>query len=839
MKNKILKRVTCGTLAMLMVMSCFTGCGKGGSSSDKSGDSNLGAEEPTHYFKAEYIKDLPEELQGNAGGNKIIGDNYYFEVFDENYAPKSINSYNFVTGQCDTLVELKSAYGNPYEPQINVSDFGIDSNGNVYVLYQETMINLDALDFDPKEITREDVTAMMADEWGYDHETIENELSPDGWYMQDGNYVDENGELKYDWIYLQSMGYKYGYKTSLSLIKYDSTGNEIYNKKEEIPYEENVNFYPYCMAVDGQGNAMIVINKWAAEGNDMGTFVDEYFLWSYDASGSKVADNKIDSYFDKVLIDPNGNINVTAYGEDGYSLYTLDLLTGEKSLVASLGDKYFNTYTYTDHNSILFPEGSSLYEFDLGTGEKSRFMNLLGCGVSSNDLTCLGYTSEGTLVAYLNYYSNLTGDNVTELVKFNEVSKAEWGDKKILKLACDYLSPDLQELVIEANRKNADYMIDVVEYVQEDIDYENIDKAYEQYYTELAADDTIDMVVFNYSAYNSVYNFASKGLLTDLTPYMEANGTITKADIFDSVVSACTVDDRLVVLPTNCSVFTAMAKSSEVGANSGWSVSDAMKLMADKPEGTRLFEFTTREDALNTTMSLNYRKFIDIENGKCDLDNEEFRQILEYAGMYDEEIDFESYYANNIDEYEELGNGSVICTRLYLNNYDSIQANKAVFNDEVTLIGFPTTAGSGALLSFDSTIGITENCDDPQACFDMIAPLYRVKTYDGMDSVYELSIRKDSFDNLAKAWKNPDNAGSTWYLGDSIGDVNIGPATDEEIEMVRSSIENASGVQNSVSSDIMAIIKEEASAYYSGEKKVEEVTPIIQSRVKMYLSETM
>ena len=67
-------------------------------------------------------------------------------------------------------------------------------------------------------------------------------------------------------------------------------------------------------------------------------------------------------------------------------------------------------------------------------------------------------------------------------------------------------------------------------------------------------------------------------------------------------------------------------------------------------------------------------------------------------------------------------------------------------------------------------------------------------------------------------------------------DVDIYAATQEEINGIRHLIEIARPLSRE-SEEIYAIIGEEAAPYFAGQKSAEEVANIIQSRVRIYVSE--
>ena len=75
----------------------------------------------------------------------------------------------------------------------------------------------------------------------------------------------------------------------------------------------------------------------------------------------------------------------------------------------------------------------------------------------------------------------------------------------------------------------------------------------------------------------------------------------------------------------------------------------------------------------------------------------------------------------------------------------------------------------------------------------------------------------------------------TYYVGNQ--EIIIEPMTDSEVAYLTDfikSLNNRSYNDNSIQS----IIDEEASAYFAGQKSVDDVSSIIQSRVKIYVEET-
>ena len=106
------------------------------------------------------------------------------------------------------------------------------------------------------------------------------------------------------------------------------------------------------------------------------------------------------------------------------------------------------------------------------------------------------------------------------------------------------------------------------------------------------------------------------------------------------------------------------------------------------------------------------------------------------------------------------------------------------------------------------------------------------KSSDGdSDYTYGFSIRKDDFEKYCQnAIKADSDGGSTWGWGEF--EVEIQPATQEDVDQVKDLVYNTTAVSGAVSDDITNIIN------FSGQKSAEDVAKIIQSRMQVYLSET-
>jgi multiple sugar transport system substrate-binding protein len=67
--------------------------------------------------------------------------------------------------------------------------------------------------------------------------------------------------------------------------------------------------------------------------------------------------------------------------------------------------------------------------------------------------------------------------------------------------------------------------------------------------------------------------------------------------------------------------------------------------------------------------------------------------------------------------------------------------------------------------------------------------------------------------------------------------IKIKPLTNEEIDTYKKMIENSKGIWEP-DKKVLDIVKEEAAAYFAGDKSVDDVCKVIQDRVTTYVNES-
>ncbi len=313
-----------------------------------------------------------------------------------------------------------------------------------------------------------------------------------------------------------------------------------------------------------------------------------------------------------------------------------------------------------------------------------------------------------------------------------------------------------------------------------------------------------------------------------------------------NVLEALSTDGSLYRIAPSFGVNTFAAKTADVGPEPGWTMDEALALLATKPEGTNLLSEMTASNFMYYTMWICGEQYVDWDSGQCYFDSEGFKKILEYANTLPREIDYtavmddETYWKEMETQYRD---GKTILAIQYFSGFrDYAYAKQALFGEDITLIGFPIDEGNGAGLNIGSTMAISALSKNKDVAWEFVKLFLEEDYQDNMS--YNFPVRISSLRKLEeKAWGRPyyiDEQGNKQEYDDFFYingmDVPAVPLTKEEtgafIDYLMT-LDNLCVYNEALNN----IITEECESYFAGQKTAEEVADIIQSRTKIYVSE--
>lgn len=169
--------------------------------------------------------------------------------------------------------------------------------------------------------------------------------------------------------------------------------------------------------------------------------------------------------------------------------------------------------------------------------------------------------------------------------------------------------------------------------------------------------------------------------------------------------------------------------------------------------------------------------------------------------------------------------------------------------EEVTPVGFPNNRGMGSSVCAVGAFGISEKSVHKQTAWEFvrqfILPEQQMRKEDDRYFRYGLPVYKPALQEVAsRMTEKPfyiDSEGKKMYYDNTViingQDIVVEPATQQEMKKWLDFILSVDKRANSAAENLLKIVNEEAAAYFDGQKSVEDVTKIIQSRMSIYISE--
>ena len=649
--------------------------------------------------------------------------------------------------------------------------------------------------------------------------------------------------------------------------------------------------YVQEMAVDGDGNLYIIWVRSVWDENNPENWHQDTMLAKYDTSGGSVflqdisqemTSDEMNSYIQEMAVDGEGriylssdsiirlfdsegvyrgNVEIGNYwindmvrGKDGkvYIAYN-DWNTGNGYVVTEIdfdGKKLGSTHAIqADVDSLseglekdfLISDRIRLYEYDAESDTQEELLNWVECDINGDYVQLVCPAGDGRLLAVV--YDWETRD--TELAFLTKTRASDVVQKEELVLGTLQMSQDLRSAVVAFNKSNEKYHITIKEYYSSysDMDYST---AVTNLNNELMSGSGLDILALDSNVDAEL--LAEKGILADLNPFLNSSSILSRDSFVESVLRGYTYGDILISIPKSFTINAVAGKTSQVGEEMGWSIQDIMALSAENP-GAELFEYASQSMMMQVLMTFNQDAFIDWENGTCNFDSEEFRQMLEFVAGFPDEFNWDGEQESTPIR---LAAGKLLLRSDSISGYYDIQVTEAMFNEPVTYIGFPTIDGSvGCVMNGSGGYCIIDKSKNKDGAWEFVE--FYLNRESGMFNWGFPSMKEKLEEEIAEACKadyatdengeimkdeegNPIMNSHHSYSYGNDWHYESRPCTEEEIATLWELIDVARPMPTT-NSEVLAIIAEEAEAFYKGQKSLDEVVNTIQSRVSMYVGE--
>ena len=626
------------------------------------------------------------------------------------------------------------------------------------------------------------------------------------------------------------------YTQSWYLCKFDSQGNQVF-LQDITGLQEGEYAYFDGIVMDDEGRIYIV---------------GDATLWMFDSEGKPAGETgfggAMGGYVNGFFCGQDGNVyaSVNTYGENGLStsLYVVDFAAKK------MEEKYADFPTGRNNDSLvqsadgkfLTNDGLAMQVYDPETQEEEVLFSWLDSDINGDSVRSFSAMPDGRIAVV--YQDWMNDDNGVALL--TRTKSDELPEKKQIVIATLTSDQELQASAVQFNKSSKDYRVTVKQYYDwySGMSYED---AITNMNNDISSRNCPDLVLV--SGNIDVNMLAAKGVFQDLSSYLEKSNVLDRENMVESALNAYTYDGKLISIPDNFTLATIFGSRDMVGDKMGWSMED-MIAFSEANSGKDLFDRVSKSQILSICLMYNMDTFVDWNRGSCNFDSPEFKSLLEFAARFPSDDDI-SYDPDRPATPVRIQRGEVLLLEETISEMNEIQLFIEMFRGDVTPIGLPNTDGtSGCILSASGCYAMTAKSKVKDGAWAFIESyLTRENTgyrwglpndWNLLNEMAKEAVREYELDEngeiLLDEEGNPVerqvNHGYGW--GDFSYEYRI--STQEEVDMVYELI-NAARPASGTNQQIMAIITEEAEAFFQGQKTVDEVTPIIQSRVNVYVSE--
>lgn len=698
---------------------------------------------------------------------------------------------------------------------------------------------------------------LLVNNYTYDDEG--NETHVFGFYKanmdgSDKSFVElalPEREENYSWInntMLSPDGYVYVVENS-SFEDYSDPENPIYEDRYFLScwdmdgkrlWSERVDDYQpdgwsYCNQLldAGDGKALVIM-----DGSKREAVV-------YSPQGVEVSRKELDSeFFERtgMMYTKDGStLMMVAYDEEWTKrqLISYDINTGMTGEQTELPfNDNFSMYKGVN-SDLLLTNNIGVYTWNIGDAEPKMVMSYVNSDLPANNMYYIQVIDDTHFIGVYNDMNTWE----QKCSYFTYVDPKDIPDREVLVLGGEYVNSNTKARVIEFNKTNEQYRIMIKDYSIYNSN-EDWTAGRTRLNNDIISGQMPDIMILN--DMSSFGNYVSKGALADIGKLLEADPELSKLEYLQNVRDAFSVNGKLYAMVPSFSVRTMVAKKSLVGEPQSWTMADAEAVLSSMAGGATVFGTMVRDTYIYYMMSYAGQDFIDVETGKCNFNSQSFIDMLKYAKTlpkeytedYWEDYDY-TYYEN---QYRE--NRSLLCD-IYMGNIrDCKYQIKGYMGEEVSFVGFPTADSNGSVLTPGSFSFVISSKSKHQDGAWQFVRQFLTEEFQTGDQIYNMPVLKSAF--LAKAqegtersyWTDEDGNkqyyDDTWYINGE--EIILEPFTQEEVDAICDFIYtvNRTAYYNE---DINNIITEEAEAFFSGQKSVQEVVDIIQSRAQVFVNE--
>lgn len=494
----------------------------------------------------------------------------------------------------------------------------------------------------------------------------------------------------------------------------------------------------------------------------------------------------------------DGQVYLVQPTNEGNQLYLVDVnsFTFSKSLFCNNGNIYNGVGDYF----LLLKNSSGLYAI-MPNGNIDPIVIWAECNITINGLFSIYSIKNGQFLLM-----SETGPFILSPADFSEMEK-----KTTLQIATIRQSNTLKKVVSDFNNKNSKYNVQILDYSDSGTFESEI--ALTRFNTEILSGNYPDMICFSHI---NPYPYISKNLLANLETFFNQDGEINIEDV--AIANALDSYDGIYYISGVFNFETLVGRYSDFGDRYGWTLAEYLNLEKAVPDEIETIHNMTKESFINCVVSRYIRTAIDWDNCKCNFNTPEFIELLEAGSRIRETPENPANMSYGYGP-TKVGEGTRIASLSWVDTVWKLAYEEQMAGCKLSFIGWPTIDGScGSDVHLINPVGIVNQGDNASGCWEFIKFMLLHPDMKADSLPVYIPLLRDKVDQAQDSEDIP---------------VKMSDDDAERLLSLISEIENVAIYDKTV----LDIISEESASFFNGDKTVEEVAELIQSKVSIYVAE--
>lgn len=416
------------------------------------------------------------------------------------------------------------------------------------------------------------------------------------------------------------------------------------------------------------------------------------------------------------------------------------------------------------------------------------------------------------------------GDNISE------------DGRIVLTLGTVSNSHDLKKQVEAYNQTHPEYLIEIKTYG--DLSAAGTD-AVNMIQMEIAAGEGPDIIDFGY-LYSPIA--MGKGIVEDLSVYMNADEDFHDEDYFMNVIDAFSGNEKTYVISPQFSIRSFAGRKEDLGDAISWNMQEIMSYFEGNEQDRILFPGDSRKEVFGFLCMGSMGNFVNWTDGTCSFNDGAFKEVLLFANQFPDQRIYDEDYS----VLQQFQSGKALLYPVAITDVYETAKVRTIFGDApVNYIGYPMNGSNGNIVRMGNIVlGINKNSSHKEAAWEFIKSFLKEEYQSNIEGGLPL-LKRELEVRLEKACEIEYEEDASGRKVEKVKDriifegedpIDIICINQQDAATLLEIVENAD-TANVTDSDLYSLILEEVNGYFEDDREIDSVIEIIQNRASIYVSE--